>query len=193
MTQKTSITTALLLAIIPGVAIYWLTAGLPDWLSKKPVAAPPATSLSFDGRVIDANMQRLLSGAAVSLELGAVTSADTTDSEGRYLFVMANAAPPVAAILKVSVQGYELYTLNIGPDVPEPLPDILLLPPAPALATEQGRGARKIPELLPAKRAAPAESPVLRPALMTSLAAGVPYTKRPLATAVRIAPPKVSR
>ena len=176
MPQKSSITTALLLAIIPAVAIYWLTQGLPAWLSKTP-ATNPTQSQSVDGRVMDASAKRLLSGAAVLLELAGVTNSDTTDSEGRFLFVMTRAATPVAALLTVHAQGYQPYTLNIDLNAPELVQDIELQPqPEPPQSPVQtGRGAKIPLRVLPIVK-------------LTSLAASVPYTKRQLGTAVKVPP-----
>jgi hypothetical protein len=201
MGKKSSVTTALLLAIVPAVAIYWLTQGLPGWLSKKP-ADPPATQM-VDGRVIDAGEQRLVSGAAVVLEIGGVNNSDTTDSEGRFLFVLTRAATPLAALLIVRAQGYEAYSLNVALETPELVQDIALQrqaePPAP---TPGASGAARIPPLMIPKSAvkgpspqpqtapsAPAAKSALPLVRLTSAAAGVPYTKRPLTTAVRITLP----
>ena len=142
MGKKSSVTTALLLAIVPAVAIYWLTQGLPGWLSKKP-ADPPATQM-VDGRVIDAGEQRLVSGAAVVLEIGGVNNSDTTDSEGRFLFVLTRAATPLAALLIVRAQGYEAYSLNVALETPELVQDIALQRQAEPPALSNASASRNI-------------------------------------------------
>jgi len=157
----TKTSSGLLLAIVPAVAIYWLTLGFP-WSPKKP--SNPA-SQSFDGRVIDATSQRLLSGAAVILDLAGVATIDTTDSEGRYLFNLAQPATPVAAVLTVRAQGYQDYVLNIGPDLPQPLPDIPLQPSPPQSSPH------------------PASAPKVS---ATNLVARVPYLRRTTAIQVKL-------
>jgi hypothetical protein len=203
MTKRSSITTTLLLAIIPGVAIYWFTQGLPNWLSKT-TSVEPASSQSFEGRVIDANTQRLLSGARVVLQLGNVTANDTTDSEGRYLFVTVQLATPVAANIEVDAQGYQVYSLNFDSSAPEPLQDILMEFQPPAPTPGEGSGVPRNPRPLqpkatvaeapvrprPQSTTASKSAPALPPVRATSLATSVPYTKRQVTTAVRIGPSK---
>jgi hypothetical protein len=177
--------------VIPAVLIYWLTQGLPDWFSKKP--ADPVATQSIDGRVIDGAAQRLLAGAAVLLELGGVTTSDTTDSLGRYLFV-AKAVPPAAAVLTVRAAGYRLYSLNLA--IKSDLTQDIALEPEPPPAQPPPATAptgTHVPLQFPIEHKIPATQ-ALKPALPTvrlmTLAISTPYTRRQLSTAVKAAPAK---
>jgi hypothetical protein len=134
MPKQSSVIVGLVAAIVPAVAIYWLTTGFP-W---SPKVTPPdsATSLSVEGRVMDATTQRLLSGAVVSLTLaGATNPPDTTDTQGRYLFIVATKpSVPVAANLSVQAQGYLLRSFNDTLDALKAL-DIQLQPEVAATPT----------------------------------------------------------
>jgi hypothetical protein len=169
MNKQSSILSALVLAIVPAVAIYWLTQGVPSWLSKK---TPEPAGLTFDGRVIDAATQRLLSGAEVVVEVAGVSTVDTTDSNGSYLFELGQATVPAGATLTVRAQGYQDYVRNLGPNLPNPLPDIALQPQsAPASPAAPGS---------PATAQAPK-------AVQTELASQVPHKRRKKGKKVNLA------
>jgi carboxypeptidase family protein len=113
--------------VLSALLIFWLVDAPKEWLFGR----GKSQSYQFDGRVIDANQNRLLSNVAVSLEIrGGTTFNDKTDSEGRYLFSLDE---PAIALLRAAAQGYKEFTRNIAIDTSRGTqPDIVLAPePSP--------------------------------------------------------------
>ncbi len=160
----------LLIVILSGVAVFWLTQGV---IMLWPIIfppAPPPSNIAFNGRVIDSDKRILLSGAEVSFGIANTVTTDQTDSDGRYAFSIPKPAQSVVAVLTVSAQGYQpysrqlpsvswdqaeqdLYIVPIPPAVQPPPPDPHSNPASPPPVVQPGRRADAVvymPRKMPA-------------------------------------------
>jgi hypothetical protein len=93
--------------VIASVAIYYFT---------RPAPAAPVTQVGLDGFVADDVSQKPIPNAMVTANLGSTLATQTTDSEGRYSFIMSTAAPPPSSqsiSVDVLAGGYEHYTATV--------------------------------------------------------------------------------
>jgi hypothetical protein len=93
--------------VIASVAIYYFT---------RPAPVAPVTQVGLDGIVADDVSQKPISNALVTANLGSTLATQTTDSEGRYSFIMNTTTPPPpnqSISVNVLVGGYEHYTATV--------------------------------------------------------------------------------
>jgi hypothetical protein len=126
----------------------------------------------FDGLVVDDATKSLLSGAEVELTIGGTTTADKTDSEGKYLFSIPKAGHQIAAVFVASAAGYRAYTKNLKSNPSGVLDSV----PTVFLQTE--------PRPSPPSPTSP-PAPVVK--MTGKWTEALRYTPRPSATAARIA------
>ena len=93
--------------VIASVAIYYVT---------RPAPAAPVTQVGLDGFVADNVSQKPIPNAMVTANLGSTLATQTTDSEGRYSFIM-NTTTPAPSSQSVNVDvlagGYQHYTATV--------------------------------------------------------------------------------
>ena len=91
-------------AVITAIAIWWI---------EKPVVKPlPAAPVVVEGRVIDAVQEKLIPNAKVSLNAGAYSTSQETDSDGRYGFSVEGVEPTASSTMEIEAAGYEPRKLN---------------------------------------------------------------------------------
>jgi hypothetical protein len=92
--------------VIASVLIYYFT---------RPPAPIPTTQVGLDGFVADDVSQKPIANAMVTANLGSTVATQTTDSEGRYSFIMTTTAPTTGESINVDVLagGYAHYTAAV--------------------------------------------------------------------------------
>jgi hypothetical protein len=92
--------------VIASVAIYYFT---------RPPAPPATTQVGINGFVEDNITQKPVPNAIVTANLGPKLASQTTDSEGRYAFIMDSTLPPAQSInVDVLAGGYAHYSATVN-------------------------------------------------------------------------------
>jgi hypothetical protein len=169
--------------VLTAVLIYWLTPPRPTpgpalapAPAPAPTPAPPVpnlTSYPWDGRVIDAAKRSVLSNTAVAIEISGQKYTDSTDDEGRFIFLIPISTQPYIAVVTVLAQGYNEFTRQLTVDATnhlERLTEVELTPMAPTAPP------------------APAGHPSPKPLLHANVAA-LAYRPKPQDQAVKVTLP----
>lgn len=124
--------------VIAGVAIFYFT---------RPPAPATVTQVGLNGFVADNVSQKPIANAMVTANLGPTLATQTTDSEGRYSFIMNTTTPPPpnqSVNVNVLVSGYEHYTATVPLTSDDTFAE---LPIQPILnqATQPGQPAAALP------------------------------------------------
>lgn len=103
--------------IVAGVLTAVVSAILITHFTAKPVppAQPPqitAQSITIEGRISNDSTNDVVPGANISIQSANISTRDTSDSEGRYLFIFP-AAQPVVARLFVQAPGFQDFNLAV--------------------------------------------------------------------------------
>jgi hypothetical protein len=91
--------------------------------------------------VIDAAKRSVLSNTAVTVEISGQKYTDSTDDEGRFIFLIPFSTQPYVALVTVSAQGYNEFTRQLTVDATnhlERLPEVDLAPVAPTAPPASG-------------------------------------------------------
>jgi len=164
---------------IAGIVAAVLTAVLIWYIQGKLSPPPPPPTITLEGRVVDYSSSKFIHGATVLLKADAFSGTQSTDSEGRYYFVVRPKQVPVVGQLRIDAQGYQPYDLtsplNQGDNLWE-IPLVASLAP-PSAGAPESNSAPSSPGRLTARE-------LIKPRIVQSLPE---YTRRP--TPVLIGPP----
>ena len=97
---------------IAGIVAAVVTAVLIWYIQGKLTPPSPPPTITLEGRVVDSTSSKIIHGATVLLKADAFSGEQSTDSEGRYYFLIRPNQVPVVGQLRIVAQGYQTYDLT---------------------------------------------------------------------------------
>ena len=158
---------------IAGIVAAVVTAVLIWYIQGRLTPPPPPPTITLEGRVVDSTSSKIIHGATVLLKADAFSGEQSTDSEGRYYFLIRPNQVPVVGQLRIVAQGYQTYDLTNPLNQGDNLWEIPLVASIPLSSPEAP--AHSVPSLT-----------TIQPRIYKSLSN---YTRRPTSVLVGPAAP----